>query len=147
MSAAKKTGTTAETGLETWLTTHGIPTHREALHGNQDQGDLWVHGGQLVIEVKSRRVRPSDEEIGRMFAEAEIEAARVPQCDVAVLVVKRPGRSPKRAGDWWAFITVADFLWLLGADPIVGDVGASLVQTTVADLAAVINRKWESVAA
>ncbi len=142
MSAAKAKGTLAETGLVNWLTAHGIPAKREPLHGSQDQGDVWVLGGRIVIEVKSRRTRPSEEEITRMFAEAEAEAARVVQCDAAVLVVKRPGRGGKRAGDWWAFTTVCDFLWLLGLDQAVAS-ASSLVSLTVADLAAIITANRE----
>ena len=145
MSAAKAKGTLAETGLVNWLTAKGIPAKREVLHGNQDQGDVWVLGGRIVIEVKSRHTRPSDEEIARMFAEAEAEAARVVQCDAAVLVVKRPGRANKRAGDWWAFITVCDFVWLLGLDQAVAS--GSLVSLTVADLAAIITANRERLAA
>ncbi len=144
MSAAKAKGTAAETGLVNWLTAQGIPAKREVLHGNADQGDVWIWGGQVVIEVKSRRTRPSDEELARMFAEAETEASRVAQCDAAALVVKRPGRSAKRAGDWWAFTTVGDFLWLLGVDEDAGAVSKSLLQMTVADLTAILKARQAS---
>lgn len=137
----RKVGTLSESGLVNWLTAQGIPAKREVLHGNADQGDVWIWGGQVVIEVKSRRTRPSDEELTRMFAEAEAEAARVTQCDAAVLVIKRPGRANRRAGDWWAFTTVGDFLWLLGVDEDAGAVSKSLLQITVADLTAILKAR------
>ena len=124
-----------------YLTAQGIPARREVLHGAADQGDVWACGGRVVIEVKSRRTRPSDEDLDRMLAEANTEANRVPQADIAVLVVKRPGRAAKRAGDWWAFLTLVDLMWLCGSDPNVLPVDSFRARTelSMTQLAALIH--------
>ena len=112
MSAAKARGTAAETAVVRYLSSLGIPAERRALKGAADEGDVWLWHGRVVIEVKSRRTRPSDEEIARMWQEAMREADRVPQCDVALLVLKRPGKTNPAL--WWAVMSPTAWLLMAG---------------------------------
>lgn len=127
----KERGTRAETAVVRHLVALGIPAERRALKGAADDGDVWAYGGRVVIEVKRRRTRPHDEELSRMWGEANREASRVPHADVAMLVVKRPGRANPAL--WWAFFTHADLCWLSGLDPdeLPMGVGNALVQVTL----------------
>lgn len=105
----KQRGTAAETAVVKAAHAHGIPARRVALAGNQDQGDVHLWDGAVVIEVKSRRTHPSWTDVDKWWREAEAEAHRVDDCDAAVLVIKRPGSG--YAGDWFAWVTVGDLLW------------------------------------
>jgi len=69
---------------------------------------VWIDGGRIVIEVKSRRKPWTWTEIDKWMREAEREAEHSPTCDAAVLVVKRVGSGAANAGDWLAWITVSD---------------------------------------
>lgn len=137
---SKDKGTRAETALARHFNRHGIPTDRRPPKGNQDDGDLWAHGGKVVIEVKWRKTRQSDEEIQRMWGEVNREAAKVPNCEAAALIINRPGRGETRADQWWAVLTAQDWAWLCGLDPdeLHPQVALSLVTTTVACLTAAI---------
>jgi hypothetical protein len=90
----------------------GLTAERRALRGAADEGDVWIDGGKLVIEVKSRRKPWTWTEIDKWMREAEREAEHSPTCDAAVLVVKRIGSGAANAGDWLAWITVGDFLFI-----------------------------------
>jgi hypothetical protein len=133
---AKDKGTRHETALVRYLTKWRIPAERRALRAGDDQGDLWAFAGRIVIEVKARRTVPSEEVIAGFWREANVEASRVPQCDIAVLVLNRPGKGdPDR---WWAFLTLADLTWLSGLNPddLPGGCGNTLCRITVGDFAA-----------
>lgn len=124
---SKIKGTRAETAVVKHFDAAGIPVDRKPPAGTHDVGDVWVRGGQMVVEVKSHdqercknpdcRVRraklPSHNELMQFFREMAAEASRVPQCDIGVLVVKRPGSG--KVGDWWAFCDHAEWLWLTRA--------------------------------
>ena len=120
MSKQRKVGTAAETAVRTAAEANGIPAVRVALAGNQDQGDVWlwpVNGGAKVsVEVKSgeQAANPSWTQIDKWFREAETQAARVPDCDMAVLVCKRKGSG--MAGDWHAWFRISDLNWWLAPD-------------------------------
>jgi hypothetical protein len=107
----KAKGTAAETAVVRLAEACGIPARRVALAGAADQGDVHLWDGRVVIEVKSRKSWPSWLDVDAWFREAESEAARVGNCDVAALVVKRPGHGPARAGDWFAWVRMADLSW------------------------------------
>jgi hypothetical protein len=109
----KARGTRAETAVVKVFTAAGIPAERTPLKGAGDVGDIWVAGGRMVVEVKSRRTLPSHAEIRRFYQEMTREASRVPQCDIGVLVVKRPGSG--KAGNWWAFMDHAEWVWIARA--------------------------------
>jgi hypothetical protein len=115
----KQRGTAAETAVVRAATAHGIPARRVALAGNKDQGDVHLWDGRVVIEVKSRRGHPSWTEIDGWWHETEAECGRVTNCDIGVLVVKRPGTGVARAGDWFAWILMSDLAWwMVQADDV-----------------------------
>lgn len=134
----KQRGTAAESALVKLCTAWRIPAERRALKGNADEGDVWLFGGRIVVEVKSRRTRPADEEIARMWGEANREAARVPQSDVALLVLKRPGKA--HPSEWWAVMNTAEYVWLCGLDPedLAAGNGVPLVTVRFSELLATI---------
>jgi hypothetical protein len=131
----KKRGTAAETAVVKHLHNQLIPAERRALKGATDEGDVWLWHGRVVLEVKTRKTRPSDEAITQMWQEANREAGRVTNCDLCALILKRPGKT--NPGLWWCVLTTADWLWALGVDPDQAPPGASnqLVTVTLADLA------------
>ncbi len=110
MNRPKAKGTRAESAVAKHFRAAGIPADRTALAGNQDRGDLWVCGGRMVVEVKSRAGLPSHAEIHRWYGEMTAEAERVPQCDIGVLIVKRPGSA--RVGQWWAWFDHDEWMWV-----------------------------------
>ena len=117
---SKAKGTAAETAVVKLAAAMGIPAKRVALAGAADQGDVWLwpegDGARVVVEVKSRSKAWTWTEVQKWWAEAEAEALRVPNCDVALLVVKRPGSGAPSAADWFAFALTNDLLpWEMGS--------------------------------
>ena len=109
----KARGTRAESAVVKHFLAARIPAHRTALSGANDVGDVWVCGGRMVIEVKSRASMPSHAEIRNWYNEAQSEAGRVAQCDIGVLIVKRPGSG--KVGNWWAYMDHAEWTWVARA--------------------------------
>ena len=114
---SKRKGTDAESAVRTAAEAAGLPAVRVALAGSGEQGDVWVfpegNGAKVCIEVKAgeQAANPSWGQIDRWFREAEAEAARTPNCDVAVLVIRRKGSG--MAGDWFAWLRYSDLnYWL-----------------------------------
>lgn len=105
---SKAKGTASESAVVKLAQSFGLEAERRALAGANDEGDVWIDGGRIVVEVKSRRKFWTWAEVDRWFREAEKEAEQSHRCDAAVLVVKRPGSGVARAGDWFAWITVSD---------------------------------------
>ena len=109
MNKSKRIGTTAESAVVKFLTTHGWPSaERRALHGAQDQGDITGCPG-LVWEVKggeAARAASGDGAeamIARWQWQTETER-RNADADIGVLVVARQGFGPARVGRWWAIV-------------------------------------------
>ena len=116
---SKDKGTAAETAVVRLATAMGIPAKRVALAGAADQGDVWLwpegDGARVVVEVKSRTKAWTWTEVQKWWAEAEAESLRVPNCDVALLVVKRPGSGAPSAADWFAWALTRDLVfWQAG---------------------------------
>ena len=117
---SKRKGTAAESAVRTAAEANGIPAVRVALAGSQDQGDVWLwpvdNGAKICIEVKAgeQAANPSWGQIDKWFREAESEAARTPNCDMAVLVIRRRGSG--MAGDWHAWFRMSDLNWWLAPD-------------------------------
>ena len=90
---SKDIGTKGETAVVNAATAAGIQAERRALKGSGDEGDVWLRHGRVVIEVKAGKTaaEASRNQIVAWWLEAEREAARVTQCDMAVLVVKAKG--------------------------------------------------------
>lgn len=110
----KATGTAAETAVVKLATAMGIPAVRVALAGNQDQGDVWLwpegNGARVTVEVKSRKKAWTWTQVQQWWAETEAEAGRVADCDLCLLVVKRPGSGAASASDWFAWVDTDDLV-------------------------------------
>jgi len=99
----KDIGTAAESAVVKYLRENGFGNaERRALRGGNDCGDI-TGCGPIVIEVKAGKAAEgaSDGLVQAWLAEAETER-RNARADVAVLVMKRKGKSGNSAGDWWA---------------------------------------------
>ena len=105
-------GTRAESATVGYLFTRGITSTRAPQHGNQDRGDVWAHptahGYRLMIEVKAgeQAANPSMRQVQEWQAETDAEAARVPDCDAAVLLLKRKGSADPAT--WPAWVRIGD---------------------------------------
>ena len=114
---SKAKGTAAETAVVRLATAMGIPAKRVALAGAADQGDVWLwpegDGARVVVEVKSRSKAWTWTEVQKWWAEAEREALRA-NCDMCLLVVKRPGSGAPSAADWFAWTTAEDLAYWQG---------------------------------
>jgi len=103
---SKDKGTKFETATARYMSAHGIPAERVALHGTGDEGDLkaTVRGMALAIECKDRKRI----EAVRWMDEAEREALNA-GADVPVLVVHRPGCGAAKAGGNLVVMRLDDF--------------------------------------
>ncbi len=118
MNRPKQIGTAAETEVVRSLKqVRNVPAQRVALAGTHDLGDVWAWpldtgGARVVFEVKAgqQTKAPSWRQIDYWYAEAMREAARVPGCELAVLVTKRHGSG--NADDWCAYVLLADYVRL-----------------------------------
>lgn len=110
----KKIGTAAETAVVNAAVDAGIIARRVALAGTQDQGDVHLAHGRVVVEVKAGNAAhtASMAQVAAWYEEAALEASRVTAADMAVLVVKRKGKA--RADDWRAFVSLADYAHVMG---------------------------------
>lgn len=112
MNPSKAKGTAAESAVVRYLLSRGITATRAPLHGAQDRGDVWAFpttaGYRLVVEVKAgeQSANPTMTQVRAWQSEANAEAARVPDADAAVLVLKRRGSA--KPEDWPAWVTVGD---------------------------------------
>lgn len=109
---SKAKGTAAETETLRAAIRAGLTGDRAPLKGAQDQGDLWLSGQRVVVEVKAgdQAANPSPWQLQEWMTEAVSEATRVAACDIAVLVVKRKGSA--RAEHWTAYLWATDYLHL-----------------------------------
>jgi hypothetical protein len=144
MSKSKDIGTAAETAVVRYLIEHGVIADRAALAGANDRGDIHALRGAVVIEVKSRKTAPSAGQIAAWMGELDRAAQRVTSCDVAALVVKRPGAGPANAGQWWVHMRAFDFLTLLRADgvPCEGEQQMAVLTMSLADYTALLRWWW-----
>jgi Holliday junction resolvase len=109
---SKAKGTAAETAVTEYLKGRGITATRAPQHGSADRGDVWAFptdaGHRLVIEVKAgeQAANPTMTQVRAWQREANVEAARVPDADAAVLVLKRKGSA--KPADWDAYVRNGD---------------------------------------
>ncbi len=108
---SKEIGTAVESAVVKEAQAHGFHAQRTALAGALDVGDVHVDHGRIVIECKGGKTATgaSYNLLAAWWLETEVEASRVPECDLAVLVVKRAGSGQAR--DWRAFVRVDEYLW------------------------------------
>lgn len=117
MNPSRAKGTAAETAVARYLASRGITAHRAPLHGTQDRGDIWAaptaHGYRVVVEVKAgaQAHNPSLPQVEAWQAEAEAEAGRVADCDMAILVLKRRGSA--KVWDWPAYTKAGDIEFIV----------------------------------
>lgn len=113
-ASAKQAGSRFERAVADYLAaTVDDRIDRRTKTGARDRGDIGgvrVRGERVVIECKDA-ARLS---LGVWASEAQTEAAN-DGAAIGVVVHKRHGRGAP--GDQWVSMTLADFAWLLGAEP------------------------------
>ncbi len=116
----KKIGTAVEVAVTNAALDAGVTAYRVAQRGIHDAGDVWLEhaGRRVVVECKGGHAAESASraQIAAWYDDTEAEAARVPDADAALLVVKRKGKGQAR--DWRAFTLLGDYLWLLGGSGV-----------------------------
>jgi hypothetical protein len=118
MSKAKQIGTRAETAVRNYLLSVGyspLDAHRNVLKGQDDEGDVWLReaSGLIVFEVKGGKSAKdaSFQQIGKWYEEAETERKNA-DGRFGFLVTQRAGIGYPRAGEWWAYATLGDLIYL-----------------------------------
>jgi hypothetical protein len=118
MSRAKQAGTLAESAVVRHLIANGMQqVTRRPLTGSSDTGDIWVEGGAIIIEVKSRNrvhswleVEAWMDELDREVVNADLIGAK---SLIGALVVKRLGSGIRSVGDWHVYLRPDDASYLL----------------------------------
>lgn len=98
-------GTKAETAVCRYLADNGWPhAERRTLKGVLDQGDITGTPG-ICWEIKGGEAAAtaSDGLVSAWLEETETERINA-RADIGVLVMRRRGIGPLRAGDWWAVV-------------------------------------------
>jgi hypothetical protein len=119
MSKAKQIGTRAETAVKNALLAAGytpLEAHRNVLKGSQDEGDVWLRStkhGLIIFEVKGGESakKASHEQTKKWFQEAVTEKGHA-QAAYGFLVTQRAGVGYPRAGEWWAYASLKDLVYL-----------------------------------
>lgn len=125
MNRSKQIGTAGESAVVGYLRPNGFPgAERRALAGVHDLGDI-TGTGPLCWEVKAggAAANASDGQVSKWLDETEVERQNA-QADYGLLVMKRAGIGPARAGEWWAVLPAWQFLSLQGIrhSPVPADV-------------------------
>lgn len=119
MSKAKQIGTAAETAVRKFLLSQDyteLEAHRNVLKGTNDEGDVWLREprrGLCVFEVKGGKAakEASYGQIEKWYQEAELEKKNA-SGRFGFLVTQRAGVGAPRAGEWWAYATLGDLIFL-----------------------------------
>ncbi len=143
MSKSKNIGTRAETAVRNYLLTVGyseLAAHRNVLKGSDDEGDVWLreeNRGLIVFEVKGGKAakEASYGQIQKWFDEATLERDNAKGA-FGFLVTQRAGVGYPRAGEWWAYVSLADIIFLR-TNIRVNDF--ALVRITLAELVKLIH--------
>lgn len=142
MSKAKDIGTRAETAVRNYLLSVGydpLTAHRNVLKGSDDEGDVWLRDerGLIVFEVKggNSAKTASHNQVAKWFDEAETEKKNA-KAEYGFLVTQRAGVGYPRAGEWWAYVTVADIIRLKTG--LVGPNDGTFARVTLAELVRLI---------
>jgi Holliday junction resolvase-like predicted endonuclease len=143
MSKAKQIGTAAETAVRNYLLSVGysaLAAHRNVLKGSDDEGDVWLreeNRGLIVFEVKGGKSAKtaSHEQVKKWMAEAETECVNA-DAKHGFLVTQRAGYGYPRAGEWWAYTTLGQLIYLR-TNLNVAD--STLVRVTLAELVKLIH--------
>jgi hypothetical protein len=142
MSKAKAIGTAAETAVRNYLLSVGyspLDAHRNVLKGTADEGDVWLREsyGLIVFEVKGGKSakEASWGQIQKWYEEAETERQNA-NGKLGFLVTQRAGVGTPRAGEWWAYATLGDLIYLRTRLETKND---TLVRLTLTDLVKLIH--------
>lgn len=142
MSKAKQIGTRAETAVRNYLLSVGyspLDAHRNVLKGQDDEGDVWLReaSGLIVFEIKGGKSAKdaSFQQIGKWYEEAETERKNA-DGRFGFLVTQRAGIGYPRAGEWWAYATLGDLIYLRTN---LGLTDKTLVRITLAELVRLIH--------
>jgi hypothetical protein len=118
VSKSKSIGTRAETAVRNYLLSVGyspLDAHRNVLKGSDDEGDVWLREerGLIVFEVKGGKSAKdaSHGQVAKWYEEAETERKNA-DGRLGFLVTQRAGVGYPRAGDWWAYATLGDLIYL-----------------------------------
>jgi len=142
MSKSKAIGTRAETAVRNYLLSVGyspLDAHRNVLKGSDDEGDVWLREdrGLIVFEVKGGKSAKdaSYGQIAKWYEEAETEKENA-SGRLGFLVTQRAGVGYPRAGDWWAYATLGDLIYLRTNLELTNK---TLVRLTLSDLVKLIH--------
>ena len=118
MSRQKDKGTRYETAVLDYLRARiGDPEgmiHREALHGNADEGDikgLYIHTRSLILECKNKKRFA----LADWMDQARQEAANAGS-DYGMVVFHRPGMGVTHMGDQYVLMDLDTLARLAGAE-------------------------------
>ena len=118
MSKAKAIGTKAETAVRNYLLSVGydpMAAHRNVLKGTADEGDVWLREsyGLIVFELKGGDMakKASYGQVEKWLEETDREKANA-NAQLGFLVTQRAGVGYPRAGEWWAYATLGDLIYL-----------------------------------
>jgi hypothetical protein len=142
MSKSKAIGTRAETAVRNYLLSVGyspLDAHRNVLKGSDDEGDVWLREerGLIVFEIKGGKSAKdaSYGQIAKWYEEAETERDNA-NGRLGFLVTQRAGIGYPRAGDWWAYATLGDLIYLRTNLELTNK---TLVRLTLSDLVKLIH--------
>jgi hypothetical protein len=142
MSKSKAIGTRAETAVRNYLLSVGyspLDAHRNVLKGSDDEGDVWLREerGLIVFEIKGGKSAKdaSYGQIAKWYEEAETEKENA-NGRLGFLVTQRAGIGYPRAGDWWAYATLGDLIYLRTNLELTNK---TLVRLTLSDLVKLIH--------
>lgn len=143
---SKQIGTKAETAVTRYAQANGYPwADRQPPRGRRDQGDLTLTPG-IIIEVKAHKTaatgQPGRALLTSWMGQTEVERVNA-GADVGLLIVKRAGTTD--VGQWWAYLTLAGFVGLVGGGLDVGDRALEPVCLPVASALALLTEAgWTS---
>jgi hypothetical protein len=142
MSKAKQIGTKAETAVRNYLLSVGyspLDAHRNVLKGQDDEGDVWLREsyGLIVFEIKGGKSAKdaSFQQVAKWYEEAELER-KTADGRFGFLVTQRAGVGYPRAGEWWAYATLGDLVYLRTNFELTDK---TLVRITLAELVRLIH--------
>lgn len=134
-------GTAAESAVRNWLVDNGWPTaRRQPLYGNKDQGDIIVcEQPKVLAECKAgaQAENASAALIDEWLAQTATERANAGAL-LGVLIVRRHRRPVPL---WDAWMTAADWLLPLAAQPVDVTDAPWPMRTSLADWSA-ITKAW-----
>jgi hypothetical protein len=109
------------------------------LKGQDDEGDVWLREaiGLIVFEIKGGKSakEASYQQVHKWYEEAEKERDNAAG-RLGFLVTQRAGIGYPRAGEWWAYATLGDIIYLRTNIELTDK---TLVRITLAELVKLIH--------